>query len=83
MKDRPDLCRKYFEFAPLGLRDGVSQAATDLVSALALMKAGPSADGRYEYQATVTKDERSRFGRNRDAVAEEWISWAKANAPCR
>ena len=44
MKERPDLCRKYFEFVPIGLRDSTPQAAVDLVRTLALMKAGPSAD---------------------------------------
>lgn len=83
MKERPDLCRKYFAFVPIGLRDPGPQTSSALVRALALMKAGPSADGRYEYQATLTKDEASRFARDRDAVAEEWIAWAKENAPCR
>jgi hypothetical protein len=83
MKERRDLCVKYFEFVPLGLRNGVPQAARDLVSALALMKAGASADGQYEYQAMITKDEMSRYGRNREAVAQEWIAWAKGTAPCR
>jgi hypothetical protein len=81
MKERP-VCRNYFEFVPLGLRDGVPQAARDLVSALALMKAGASADGKY-VQAMVTKDEMSRYGRHRDAVAQEWIEWAMGTAPCR
>jgi hypothetical protein len=31
----------------------------------------------------VAKDEASRFVRDRGAVAEEWIAWAKENAPCR
>jgi len=83
MKERPDLCRKYFESVPIGLRDAAPQAALDLVQMLALMKAGPSANGQYDYQARITKDEMSRFARDRDAVAEEWIAWAKENAPCR
>jgi hypothetical protein len=50
---------------------------------LALMKAGPSADGRYEYQAMIAKNEMSRFGKDCDTVAEEWMAWAKGNIPCR
>ena len=83
MKERPDLCRKYFEFVPIGLRDAGPQAAFDLVRSLALMKAGPSADFKYDYQAMITKNEMSRFARERDVVGEEWIVWAKSNAPCR
>ncbi len=83
MKERPDLCRKYFEFVPIGLRDAKPQAAVDLVRSLALMKAGPSADFKYDYQAMITKNEMSRFAQQRDAVAEEWIAWAKSNTPCR
>jgi hypothetical protein len=83
MKERPDLCRKYFEFVPIGLRDATPQAAVDLVRSLALMKAGPSADFKYDYQAMITNNEMSRFARERDAVAEEWIAWAKPNTPCR
>jgi hypothetical protein len=83
MKERPDLCRKYFELVPIGLRDAAPQAASDLVGTLALMKAGPAADFKYDYQAMITKNEMSRFARDRDAVAEEWIAWAKSNIPCR
>jgi len=83
MKERPDLCRKYFAFVPIGLRDSTPQAAVDLVRSLALMKAGPSADFKYDVQATITNSEMSRFARERDAVAEEWIAWAKSNTPCR
>ena len=83
MKERPDLCRKYFEFVPIGLRDATPQAAVDLVRSLALMKAGPSADFKYDYQAMITNNEMSRFAQERDAVAEEWIAWAKSNTPCR
>jgi hypothetical protein len=83
MKERPDLCRKYFEFVPIGLRDATPQAAVDLVRSLALMKAGPSADFKYDDQAMITNNEMSRFARDRDAVAEEWITWAKSNTPCR
>jgi hypothetical protein len=83
MNERPDLCRRYFQFVPLGLRDAAPQAAIDLVGALALMRAGPAADGKYDYQAMIRKDEMSRFAKDRDAAAEEWIAWAKANAPCR
>jgi hypothetical protein len=83
MKERPDLCRTYFEFVPIGLRDAKPQAAVDLVRSLALMKAGPSADFKYDYQAMITNNEMSRFARERDAVAEEWIAWAKSNTPCR
>jgi hypothetical protein len=83
MRDRADLCRKYFEVVPIGLHDTGTQTAIDLVSALALMRAGPSADGKYDYQTMITRDEMSRFARNREGVAEEWIAWAKENAPCR
>lgn len=83
MKERPDLCRKYFEFVPVGLRDASTQAAVDVVRLLALMKAGPAADFKYDYQAIISNDEMSRFARGREAVAEEWIAWAKSNAPCR
>lgn len=83
MKERPDLCRRYFQFVPMGLRDASTQAAADLVAVLALMRAGPSADGRYDYQAMIRKDEVYRFNRDRGAVAAEWIAWAKENAPCR
>jgi hypothetical protein len=83
MKERPDLCRRYFASVPIGLRDAAPQTASDLVAILALMKAGPSADFKYEYQAMIRTDEISRFGRDRDAVAEEWIAWGKENTPCR
>ena len=83
MKERPDLCRKYFQFVPLGLRDAAPQAASDLVRTLALMKAGPAADFKYDYQATIAKDEGLRFARDHDAVANEWIEWSKFNRPCR
>jgi hypothetical protein len=83
MKERPDLCRKYFQFVPIGLRDATPQAAFDLVSTLALMKAGPEADFKYDYQAKITKDEMSRFAQQHDVVAEEWIAWAKSATPCR
>jgi hypothetical protein len=57
MKELPDLCRKYFEFVLIGLRDATPQAAVDLVRSLALMKAGPSADFKYDYQAMTTNNE--------------------------
>jgi hypothetical protein len=47
------------------------------------MKAGPPADFKYDYQASISKDEMSRFVRAPDTVAEEWIVWARSNAPCR
>jgi hypothetical protein len=83
MRERLDLCRKYFEFVPIGLRDAGQQAAVDVVRSLALMKAGPAADFKYDYQAMISNDETSRFARDHEAVAEEWITWAKSNAPCR
>lgn len=83
MKERPDLCRKYFAFVPIGLLDATPQASVDLVRSLALMKAGPSADFKYDYQAMITNDEMLRFAKQRDAVAAEWIEWAKSNTPCR
>jgi hypothetical protein len=84
MKERPDLCQKYFQYVPIGLRDLTPQQATqDLVTRLALIKAGPSADGKYDYQEMIVKDETSRFFQDRDAVADEWIAWAKSNATCR
>jgi hypothetical protein len=83
MKERPDLCRKYFAFVPIGLRDTRMQVPVDVVRMLALMKAGPSSDGQYDYQERMTNDEMSRFDKDRPAVAEEWIVWAKSNTPCR
>jgi hypothetical protein len=75
--------RKYFEFVPIGLRDAAPQAAVDLGRSLALMKAGPSADFKYDYQAMISNDEMSRFAKEHEAVAEEWIAWAKSNSPGR
>ena len=83
MRERPDLCRKYFEFVPIGLRDATPQAAVDLVRSLALMKAGPSADFKYDYQAMIMNNEMSRFARERAAVAEEWIAWARTQSSNR
>jgi len=83
MKERPYLCRKYFEFVPIGLRDATPQAAVDLVRSLALMKPGRSADFKYDSQAMITNNEMSRFAQERDAVAEEWIAWAKSTTPCQ
>jgi hypothetical protein len=84
MKGRPDLCTKYFEFVPNGLRDRGQQAALDLVGILALMKAGRSADGKYDDQAMLVKNENMRFGQDPDAVAQEWAAWAKsATQPCQ
>jgi hypothetical protein len=83
MKERPDLCRKYFAFVPIGLRDKAPQTPTEVVRDLALMEAGPSSDGQYDYQVKITNDEMSRFDRDRNAVAEEWIAWAKSNTLCR
>lgn len=40
------------------------------------MKAGRAADGKYDYQATLVKNETTQFGQDRDAVAEEWAAWA-------
>jgi len=77
------LCRKYFEFVPIGLRDATPQAAVDLVPSLALMKAGRSADFKYDYQAMIMNNEMSRFARERDAVAEEWIAWARTQSSNR
>jgi hypothetical protein len=84
MKERPDLCRKYFEFVPIGLRRGpATQAAMDLVGSLALRKAGRAADFKYDYQAMIVQNESSRYVKERDAVAEEWIAWAKSATPCQ
>jgi hypothetical protein len=83
MKERPDLCRKYFEVVAIGLRDPTSQAAVDLVRTLTVMKVGPPADFKYDYQAMIVNNEMSRFSRERDAVAEEWIAWGRSNTPCR
>ncbi len=84
MKGRPDLCAKYFAAVPNGLRDRTSQATYDLAGTLALIKAGPSADGKYDYQATLAKDERARLAGDRNALADEWIAWAKSTTPlCR
>lgn len=84
MKGRPDLCAKYFAAVPNGLRDRTSQATYDLAGTLALIKAGPSADGKYDYQATLAKDERARLAGDRNALADEWIQWANSTTPlCR
>ena len=65
MKERPDLCRRYFQFVPIGLRGGPStQAASDLVGNLALKKAGRAADGKYDYQATMCETSRRGTSRN-------------------
>ena len=84
MKGRPDLCAKYFVVVPNGLRDAAPQAAFDLAGNLALIKAGPAADGKYDYQAMIVKDERARLAGDRNALADEWIAWAKSSTPlCR
>jgi hypothetical protein len=85
MKSRPDLCAKYFAAVPNGLRDNTPQQATyDLAGNLALIKAGPSADGKYDYQAMIVKDERARLAGDRNALAAEWIAWATSTTPlCR
>ncbi len=84
MKERPDLCRRYFQFVPIGLRGGPStQAAMDLVGSLALKKAGRAADGKYDYQAMIARNESARYVKEHDAVAEEWIAWAKSATPCQ
>lgn len=84
MKGRPELCAKHFAVVPNGLRDRTPQAALDLAGTLALIKAGPSADGLYDYQATLVKNEKARLATDRDAFADEWIAWAKSTTPlCR
>ena len=59
------------------------KALCDVVRTLALLKAGPSADFKYDYQAMISNDEMSRFANEHEAVAQEWIAWAKSNSPCR
>jgi hypothetical protein len=84
MKERPDLCQKYLQYVPIGLRDATPQQATqDLVTRLALLKAGPSGDGKYDYQEMMVKNETSRFLQDRNATADEWIAWASSAAACR
>ena len=81
MKGRPDLCAKYFADVPSGLREDASQAVYDLAVNLALVKAGPSADGKYDYQEALVKDETARLTGDRNARADEWIAWAKSTTP--
>jgi hypothetical protein len=84
MKGRPDLCAKYFAGVPNSLRERSSQAVSDLAGALALAKVGPSYDGSYDKQNTAVQNERARLAGDRDALADEWIAWAKSTSShCR
>lgn len=84
MKDRADLCSKYFETVPNGLRDRMSQATLDIVGNLTAIKSGRPPDGVYNYQAFLSREEIVRIGREQTLVAEEWAAWAKSDAaPCR
>jgi hypothetical protein len=78
------LCAKYVADAPNGLRGGSSQAVYDLAGGLALIKAGPSFDGNYDFQTAAVKNELARLTGDRHALADEWIAWAKSTTPnCR
>jgi hypothetical protein len=83
MRGRPDLCSRYFEIVPNGVRDRLSQATYDLVGNLAAIKSGLPPDSRYNYQSFLAKDEIIRLGREQAGIAEEWASWARTDAaPC-
>ena len=83
MKGRPDLCAKYFDSVPNGVRDKLSQATYELAGNLAAIKSGLLPDSRYNYQAFLSKNEIIRLGREQAAVAEEWAAWARSDAaPC-
>ena len=81
MKGRPDLCAKYFADAPNGLRDNTPMAVYDLAVNLALIKVGPSSDGKYDRQEAAVKDETARLAGDRNARADEWVAWAKSTTP--
>ena len=84
MKGRPDLCSKYFEIVPNGLRDQVAQATLELVGNLAAIKTGRPPDNTYNYQVFLSRDEIAQIGREPTVVADAWAAWAKSDAaPCR
>ena len=83
MKGRPDLCSKYFDTVPNGLRDQLSQATYEIVGNLAAIKNGHLPDNAYSYQVYLSKEEIVRIGREQTSIAEEWAAWAKSDAsPC-
>jgi hypothetical protein len=83
MRGRPNLCSKYFEVVPNGVRDTLSQATYELVGNLAAIKSGLPPDSRYSYQTLLSKEEVIRFGREQAVVADEWAAWARSDAaPC-
>jgi hypothetical protein len=83
MRNRPDLCAKYFEIVPNGLRDKASQATLELAGNLAAIKAGRPPDNAYNYQAFLSRDEIAQIGREQTVVADTWAAWVKSDAsPC-
>jgi len=83
MKGRPDLCSKYFETVPNGLRDQFSQATYEIVGNLAAIKNGHPPDNAYSYQEYLSKEEIVRIGREQTLIADEWAAWARSGAsPC-
>jgi hypothetical protein len=82
MKDRPDLCLKYLELVPNGLRGSLSQAAYDVVRTLDAMK-NPSPPGG-PYHPGLSREEIVRIGREQVQVADEWAAWTQSKPPvCR
>ena len=83
MKERPDLCSKYFETVPNGLRDQLSQATYEIVGNLSAIKNGHPPDNAYSYQTYLSKEEIVRIGREQTLIADEWVAWAKSDeSPC-
>ena len=83
MKNRPDLCAKYFEIVPNGLRDKASQATLQLAGNLAAIKTGRPPDNAYSYQEFLSREEIAQIGREQTVVADAWSAWAKSDAaPC-
>lgn len=79
MKGRPDLCSKYLQTVPNGLRDQMSQVIYEIVGNLAAMRSGRPPDSAYNYQVFLSKDEIARIGREQTAIAGEWADWVKAD----
>jgi len=80
MKERPDLCAKYLERVPNGLRDRMSQASYEIVAHLAAMKSGRPPGST----VNLPKEEIFRIGREQALIADEWAAWARSDASaCR
>ena len=80
MKERPDLCAKYLERVPNGLRDRMSQATYEIVAHLAAMKSGRPPGST----VNLSKEEIFRIGREQALIADEWTAWARSDASaCR